>query len=101
MTVRDESPAPRAEDDKETGAEEDFEDKPMTFWEHLDELRKRVVWSVITFFLACFAAWEIREWMLGLLVKPFAASWKAQHLAGNPSLHFGAPAAGPGAVDQR
>jgi sec-independent protein translocase protein TatC len=89
------STAPQAGEktDKEDDVEEDFEDKPMTFWEHLDELRKRVVWSVVSFFLACIAAWEIREWMLGLLVKPFAASWKAQNLAGNPSLHFGAPGA--------
>jgi sec-independent protein translocase protein TatC len=86
------SPAADKED-KEDEVEEDFEDKPMTFWEHLDELRKRVVWSVVAFFVACFAAWEIREWMLGLLVHPFATSWKAQNLAGNPSLHFGAPGA--------
>ncbi|MCK6587709.1 MAG: twin-arginine translocase subunit TatC [Polyangiaceae bacterium] len=80
-------------DKEEADVEEDADDKPMTFWEHLDELRKRVVWSVVSFFVACFAAWEIREWMLGLLVKPFAESWKAQNLAGNPSLHFGAPSA--------
>lgn len=73
--------------------EEGFEDKPMTFWEHLDELRKRVVWSVVAFFAACFGAWEIREWMLGVLVKPFAEAWKAQNLTNAPSLHFGAPGA--------
>jgi sec-independent protein translocase protein TatC len=82
------------EDDKEVVEDvEDVEDKPMTFWEHLDELRKRVIWSVLAFFAACFAAWEIREWMLGVLVKPFAEAWKGQGLAGNPSLHFGAPGA--------
>ena len=30
--------------------------KPMTLWEHLDELRKRLIWSVIAFFVGCFAA---------------------------------------------
>lgn len=72
---------------------EDEESEPMTFWEHLDELRKRVVWSVISFFVACFAAWEVREPMLAFLVKPFSDSWKAQGIPGNPSLHFGAPGA--------
>ena len=40
---------PADEDDGEGG-------KPMTFWEHLDELRKRLIWSVIAFFVGCFAA---------------------------------------------
>lgn len=72
---------------------EDVEDKPMTFWEHLDELRKRIIYSVLAFFGACFAAWELKERMLGILVKPFAEAWRAQGLRGDPSLHFGAPGA--------
>lgn len=77
------------EDDKES--EEDIDDKPMTFWEHLDELRKRVMWSVASFFLACFAAWELREWMWGVLVAPWIQAWQSQKIQNAPSLHFVAP----------
>lgn len=74
-------------------ADDGLDDRPMSFWEHLDELRKRVVWSVVAFFAACFGAWEIREWMLAILVKPFVEAWKEQNLPSAPSLHFGAPGA--------
>lgn len=70
-----------------------IEDTPMTFWEHLEELRKRIIYSVLAFVAACFGAWEFRERILAVLVKPFADSWKAQHIPGEPSLHFGAPGA--------
>ena len=65
----------------------------MTFWEHLEELRSRIVRSLIAFFIACLAAWELREPMLAALVKPFAESWKSQHVPGEPTLHFNAPGA--------
>jgi sec-independent protein translocase protein TatC len=79
-----------------TGAsaeEEVGEDRPMSFWEHLDELRKRLVRSVLVFFLACVVGWEVREKLLHFLTVPFVEAWKSEGLAGNPSLHFGAPAA--------
>jgi sec-independent protein translocase protein TatC len=82
-----------SDEEKAHDEEEDIEDKPMTFWEHLDELRKRVVYAVIAFFVACIASWELRERMLALLVKPFSEAWRAQNIPGNPSLHFGAPGA--------
>jgi sec-independent protein translocase protein TatC len=67
--------------------------KPMTFWEHLDELRRRLIWSVVAFFIGCLVAWEFHERILALLVEPFAAAWRLNNLPGDPSLHFGAPAA--------
>ena len=67
--------------------------KQMTFWEHLDELRRRLVWSIGAFFVSCGAAWAVREHMLAWLVKPFADSWAAQKLPGPATLHFGAPGA--------
>lgn len=67
--------------------------KQMTFWEHLDELRRRLVYSIGAFFVACGIAWTAREQMLAVLVKPFADSWAAQKLAGPATLHFGAPGA--------
>ncbi|MGK3993721.1 twin-arginine translocase subunit TatC [Sorangium sp. So ce1024] len=75
-------------------AEEELsEDKPMSFWEHLDELRKRLVRSVLVFFAACVVGWEVRERLLHFLTVPFVDAWRDQNLPGTPSLHFGAPAA--------
>lgn len=84
-----------AEDDRVAGDGVDPADdaKQMTFWEHLDELRRRLVWSIGAFFVACGVAWTVREEMLGWLVKPFADSWAAQKLPGPATLHFGAPGA--------
>lgn len=67
--------------------------KAMSFWEHLDELRGRLLWSIGTFLAACGVAWTARERILAFLVKPFADSWQAQHLPGPAALHFGAPGA--------
>lgn len=73
--------------------DEGTDDKPMTFWEHLDELRKRLVRSVLAFFAGCMVAWEVREKLLEFLTVPFVQAWKEQGIPGSPSLHFGAPAA--------
>jgi sec-independent protein translocase protein TatC len=73
--------------------EDGGDDKPMTFWEHLDELRKRIVWSVIAFFVGCLGMWELREKLLDFLTIPFVQAWKEQGIPGSPTLHFGAPAA--------
>ncbi|MEJ7732602.1 MAG: twin-arginine translocase subunit TatC [Polyangiaceae bacterium] len=79
-------PAPAAGDtaDDEGGP-------PMTFWEHLDELRKRIVWSVIAFFVCCFLAWEVKEEVMNYLSIPFYQAWAAQNLPGKAELHFDAP----------
>lgn len=79
-----------------TPAEEDDGDEggpPMTFWEHLDELRKRLVWSVIAFFVCCMVAWEFKEVVMNYLSIPFHEAWAAQKLPGNAELHFDAPGA--------
>ena len=65
----------------------------MTFWEHLDELRRRLIWSVASFTGGCLVAWEWRERILEVLAKPFRDSWIAQNLPGPPTLHFAAPGA--------
>ena len=67
--------------------------KPMTFWEHLEELRKRLIWSVIAFSVGCCLAWEYHEKLLDILSKPFKQAWIEQHIAGNATLHFGSPSA--------
>jgi sec-independent protein translocase protein TatC len=66
---------------------------PMTFWEHLDELRKRLIWCIVAFFGSCIGAWYFYDPLLQVLVKPFKDAWLARALPGTPTLNFDAPAA--------
>lgn len=92
MTIQEADPA--GDDPADDGGGEGGEGgKPMTFWEHLDELRKRLIWSVIAFFVGCFAAWGVHERLLSILTKPFIHAWTDQHLHGAPNLNFSAPGA--------
>lgn len=75
--------------DDEEGPEDD---KPMTFWEHLDELRKRITRALGGLVIGCLVAWQYKEWLLAKLTAPFIDSWKANNLPGEPSLHFASPA---------
>lgn len=81
--------APEEELDDEEGPEDD---KPMTFWEHLDELRKRVTRALGGLVIGCLIAWQYKEWLLAKLTAPFIDSWKSNNLPGEPSLHFASPA---------
>ena len=69
-------------------------DKPMTFWEHLEELRKRIVYSVVTLIIGFFVAWEFRDPVIDVLTKPFMDAWKEQKIEGAGALHYSAPGAG-------
>src|SRR5437868_13288152 len=66
-------------------------DKPMTFWEHLEELRKRIIYSVVALVAAFFAAWEVKEPVLKALSLPYQRAWEEQKIAGPPNLNFDAP----------
>jgi len=63
----------------------------MTIWEHLDELRSRVVRSLIAYVIGATIAWTFRDEILAWLWKPYAESWKAQNIPGDPTLNFAAP----------
>jgi sec-independent protein translocase protein TatC len=47
----------------------------MTIWEHLDELRGRVVKATIGVAVATVVAWGFRERLLALLVAPYERVW--------------------------
>jgi sec-independent protein translocase protein TatC len=47
----------------------------MTIWEHLDELRRRVVYAAIGITLTTILGWTFRERLLGLLVAPYQHTW--------------------------
>lgn len=67
------------------------DDKMMSLWEHLDELRKRLTGAAIAYVLAMFAAWAVKDHVLAFLWKPFVDSWRTEKLPGEPKLHFAAP----------
>ncbi len=81
------------DEDEERDADSPEDDKPMTFWEHIEELRKRIVWALGSLIAGCIVAWYFKEKILAAIVRPFSDSWRAQHVAGEPSLHFASPAA--------
>ena len=89
---------PELEAGPETGdakaADVDEGGKPMSFWEHLEELRVRLIRAVGALFLGCVVAWEFHGRILKMLEVPFAAAWHAAGLAGEADLHQAAPAAG-------
>ena len=70
-----------------------YADPPMTIWQHLDELRKRIMLSLVAWFAGCIAAWAIREQILSVLVTPFVDAWHAQKLGSEVTLHFATPGA--------
>jgi sec-independent protein translocase protein TatC len=71
----------------ETPPEDDEGGKPMTFWEHLEELRTRLIRSMLALFAGCVVAWEFHVRILELLKVPFAAAWHAANMTGEPPLH--------------
>lgn len=71
-------------------AEDDLPDGNMTFWEHLQELRIRLIRMVLGFFVGAAIAWWFKEDLLLILTKPYVEGWTDQ--ATKPSLHFSDPA---------
>ena len=71
---------------------EDPEEHAMTFWEHLEELRTRIIRMALAFAVGGGVAWFFREWLLDWLTRPFVLAWGSGGLAGKAALHFPAPA---------
>jgi sec-independent protein translocase protein TatC len=63
----------------------------MTFWEHLAELRRRIVYAAVAFVLGGAVAWLYRERILEWLTTPFLRAWNEGHVSGAAALHFPAP----------
>jgi sec-independent protein translocase protein TatC len=65
----------------------------MTFWEHLEELRRRLIYSVIAILVCSIGVWFFREEILGWLTHPFVRAWSASSFGTKAQLHFPSPAA--------
>jgi sec-independent protein translocase protein TatC len=71
---------------------EDPEGEGMTFWEHLDELRSRLVKMAVATCAGGAVAWYYRSKILGWLLQPFNDAWRKLGLPNEPQLNFPDPA---------
>ncbi len=55
------------------------DDVKMTIWEHLGELRKRIVRAGVTLFAGAVLCWTFKERLLDWIAKPFEAAWKIRY----------------------
>ena len=51
-------------------------DNKMTIWEHLGELRNRVVRAAIGLLIGAVGCWIYRERLLAWIAKPYEHEWK-------------------------
>lgn len=68
------------------------EELQMTFWEHLEELRSRILKALIAFAVGAGVAWWLREEVLIWLTTPFVEAWNQSVTGQRPALHSPAPA---------
>lgn len=71
--------------------EDDDGGSPMSFWEHLDELRKRLTVCMIALIVGAFGSFAFAPDLLKLMTIPFQKAWKAQGLVGDGTMHFSSP----------
>jgi len=69
------------------------EDEGMTIWEHLEELRSRLIKMIIAFVIGGVAAYSQKEALLKILARPFVDAWNTGSHSGAAALNFPAPAA--------
>jgi sec-independent protein translocase protein TatC len=65
-------------------------DLHMTFLEHLEELRARLIRSLIPFIPTFVLGWIFREQIFEFLVIPLNKAWQSMNM-GTPKLHFASP----------
>ncbi|MFO0677381.1 MAG: twin-arginine translocase subunit TatC [Polyangiaceae bacterium] len=67
-------------------------DVRMTIWEHLDELRRRIVRAAIALGVCTILSWNFRVKILAWMVKPYEKAWHDRGLPGAPELQTLSPA---------
>jgi sec-independent protein translocase protein TatC len=71
----------------------DPEEHSMTLWEHLEELRSRIIRMGMSFVVGALIAWHFKEVLFGWLTIPFAEAWVLVGQKGPPVISFPSPAA--------
>lgn len=67
------------------------QDARMSIWEHLEELRKRVVRAGLAIVLGAGGCWVYREELLAWLLRPYEKAWALRELPGAPELQTLSP----------
>jgi len=79
-------------DEKQDGSPENPEsDVKMTIWEHLAELRSRLVRSALGVLVTTCVAWAYRVQILAWLIHPYEKAWIARKMPGVPELQTLSP----------
>lgn len=78
-------------DDGETELDAPEDDKPMSFWDHLEELRARVVRALLALIVGASVGWYYKEKLLAFIYRPFQESWLTEHVPNDPTLNFKSP----------
>jgi sec-independent protein translocase protein TatC len=84
------SAEPTTEEDARSDIPED--DVKMTIWEHIGELRKRLLRAAIAVLIGAVVAWNFKEKLLDWLQKPWENQWHERKLPGTPELQTLGPA---------
>jgi sec-independent protein translocase protein TatC len=71
----------------------EYDDPPMTIWDHLAELRKRVVIALLSLCVTTGVAWTFQGDLLAFFAKPYMDAWIDHGLQGDP-FNFKTPAEG-------
>lgn len=78
------------EAEKEDGDAAPEDDVQMGFFEHIGELRRRLIRALFGLIPGIAVAWYFKEWLLDFLARPLALAWRKLGL-GEPTLHFANP----------
>ena len=87
-----ESEEPKQLESAEAPAEQ-YDDPPMTIWEHLGELRRRLVVCIVALVITTSIAWTFQGDLLAFFAAPFLDAWTSREMTGNP-FNFKTPAEG-------
>jgi sec-independent protein translocase protein TatC len=81
------------QNDKSPGDPPSGEDGSMTLWEHLEELRGRIVRMAVAFLIGAGICWYFKENIMAWVTKPYQEAWARGGHKTVASLHFGSPPA--------
>ena len=68
-------------------------DEGMTLWEHLDELRARLIKMILAFVIGGITAWTQKDRLIMVITEPFIQAWKEGGHSTGAKLTYLAPAA--------
>lgn len=69
------------------------DENTMTLWEHLEELRSRIVRMALAFVIGAGLAWHFKDVVLTWLTQPYVVAWSHLNPGQTPILSFSTPAA--------